>query len=140
MKESSTYIKGKINDLFEKFPTLKIRYEFRATISTHLIEVLPIEQFESDDDYISFEMAIENEFEELFGIKEEILFISSDSLNQIRDIHYSLGYDEVIEKVTYSFGYNELTEEISTALFNANSFQFSLENITHENTSYRLAA
>ena len=91
MKESISYIKNKITELSHQFPTLKIRYEYRSTIGTHLIEVLPIEEYESNHD-ILFEMNLENEFEELYGQKEDILFISSDSLNEIKDTQFKLGH------------------------------------------------
>lgn len=92
MKDSTRYLKGKIDQIFDRFSDLKIRYEFRSTISTHLIEILPLHAFESNHEYILFEMELENEFEELYGGKEDILFISSDSLNEIRKVDLSWGY------------------------------------------------
>lgn len=92
MKKSTKYLKEKIDQIIQRFPDLKIRYEFRSTISTHLIEILPQNAFQSNQEYILFEMELENEFEILFGIKEDILFISEDSLNEIRKVDMSWGY------------------------------------------------
>ena len=92
MKESITYLKGKIDQITDLFPHLKIRYEYRTTISTHFIEILPLEEFESNQEFILFEMELENEFETLYGKKEDIVFISTDSLNEIRTEDFSWGY------------------------------------------------
>lgn len=123
MKESIIFIKGKINELFVAFPNLKIRYEFRATIGTHLVEILPIEEYESNHDYILFEMGLENEFEALFGAKEDILFISTDSLIEIRDVQYSLGYIKPTISPIHLFNFTNLNDLVSA-----------------DNTSYALAA
>lgn len=128
MKESTVFIKNKINEMFGAFPTLKIRYEFRSGIATHLIEVLPITEFESNQDYILFEMELENQFESLFGKKEDILFVSSDSLNEIRDVQYSLGY--IVKE----------TIKIEEFILNAFSFPNFDNHITEDSTSYALAA
>jgi hypothetical protein len=120
MKESIIFIKGKINELFNEFPTLKIRYEFRATIGTHLIEILPVAEYEANHDYILFEMNLENEFESLYGAKEDILFISSDSLMEIRDVQFCLGYVKPTISLPHTFrfaGLNELASTDDTSYF-----------------------
>jgi hypothetical protein len=128
MKNSQKFIIEKLNNLYSSLIDVKIRYEFREYMSTHLIEILPLETFENNQDYILIEMEIQDEFECSFGENEEILFISSDSLNEIRDIHYSLGYN-IIEKI------------MPTVLFpHAFSFNEFDTIITEDNTSYALAA
>jgi hypothetical protein len=99
MNSSQEFIIQKLNELHFLFDTIKIRYEFRDYLNSHFIEILPLETFESNQDYISFEMQLECEFEEKFGLEEEILFISSESLNEIRNAQFSLGYD-IQEKFT----------------------------------------
>jgi hypothetical protein len=127
MKESTLFLTNKINDIAIQFPKLKIRYEFRSSISTHLIEIQPFEDFDSNQEYIKFEMAIEDEFEKLFGSKEDILFISSESLMQIRNVDLSWGYDSFIipnEQPYPNHLINSLFQELITA----------------DDTSYALAA
>lgn len=86
MKNNSvTFVKENINLVLEKFPHLKIRYEFRKSMSLHLIEILPLNDFEYNQEYILEEIKIEKQFEKLYGKNEEILFISSESLIQMKN-------------------------------------------------------
>lgn len=128
MNTSQEYIIQKLNEMHFLFNTIKIRYEYRDYLNTHFIEVLPFETFESNQDYISFEMQMESEFDEKFGLEEEILFISSDSLNEIRNTQFSLGYD-----IQEKFGVTALS--MHTFLLN----DFDL-NVNQDDTSYALAA
>jgi len=93
MNESKDFVIKKLNNLFETIKGVKIKYEYRDYLSAHFIEVMPLETFEDNNTYLLAEMAIQDEFEQLFGGIEEILFISSDSLNKIKDVQFSLGYD-----------------------------------------------
>lgn len=84
------FIKNSLIALKNKFPELKIRYEYRDYLSIHVIEVLPFDTFENNHDYLMAEMSIQDEFEALYGGQEEILFISTDSLNEIRNVYFEL--------------------------------------------------
>lgn len=129
MNESKDFLRGKLEELFKKFEGIKIRYEFRDYMSLHLIEILPLETFENNQDFVLEEIKIQDEFENFFGETEEILFVSSDSLNEIKSAHFKLGY--------------EVEEVVTTNLVNR---QFSFSNYLKEevqkvnNTSYALAA
>lgn len=93
MNNRQEYIISQLESLYSKFENLKIRYEFNKILNTHLIEILPLEAFESQE-YILEEMSITDDFEELFGFDEEILFISEDSLNKIQHPSFELGYNQ----------------------------------------------
>lgn len=95
MSKSTGFLVGKLKELFNTFNGIKIRYEFNGYMDLHLIEILPLETFESDNDFILQEIKIQDEFEKLFGKNEEILFISSDSLNKIENSEFSIGYNEL---------------------------------------------
>lgn len=90
MKDSQAFVIKKLNQLFETIDGIEIRYEYRDYLFTHIIEILPFHVFDSNQEYILFEMEFENEFEKLFRNKEDILFISADSLNEIKDVQFSL--------------------------------------------------
>lgn len=128
MNKAQQFIIEKLNDLYNSIEGIKIRYEYRDYLSTHIIEILPLNTFEFNDEYILFEMRIEDEFESIFGSDDDILFISSDSLNEIKDVQYSWGY--------ISF------EKIAIRKIKPHSFNFepTFNNVVVDNTSYALAA
>ncbi len=128
MNSSRDYIVQQLSELYKTFNGIKIRYEYRDYLATHLIEILPLDLFENNHDFILKEMQIQDEFEKLYGSTEEILFISSDSLNMIREEQNSWGHGSI-----------EITQATSI-LFN-HLFGSPLENkISDDNTSYALAA
>ena len=95
MSKSRDFLVGKLKELFNSFDGIKIRYEFDGQMDIHLVEVLPLATFENDNVFVLQEIQIQDEFEALFGENEEVLFISSDSLNKIEHSEFSLGYNEM---------------------------------------------
>lgn len=80
---STDFIIKKLKEIHNLFKSSNIRYEFDSFCKTHLIEITPLEFYNSEN-YINAEL----EFEDLFALKfpsEEIVFISDDSLNKIND-------------------------------------------------------
>ena len=93
MKTADKFLKDKLVELFNNMEGIKIRYEYEDYMNLHLVEILPLEAFENNEELILKEIKIQDEFEKLFGNKEELLFISSDSLNQITNSDFSLGHE-----------------------------------------------
>lgn len=93
MNQANNYIKEKLRGLHNRFFDMKIRYEFNEGLNIHLIEVLPLSLYEDNQEYILAEMELEEEFHSLFP-QEEILFVSTDSLNQVENPDYRLGYND----------------------------------------------
>jgi len=127
MNSSRDYIIKQLNELYKTFSGIKVRYEYRDYLNTHLIEILPLETFENNHNFISKEMEIQDEFERLYGCNEEILFISSDSLNEIREEQHSWGYksfDTIHASIVFNHLFGSLLED----------------KIVDDNTSYALAA
>lgn len=90
--KSIEFLRTKLNELYSKFSNIKIRYEYRTTTYSHLIEVIPLSFFEENEEYMNIEGQIENEFETSFP-NENIVFISEDSLTEISHPDFKLGYD-----------------------------------------------
>lgn len=103
MNEAKEYIIDQLNGLHTRFFDIKIRYEFNKGLNLHLIEVLPLSLYEDNQEYILAEMELEEEFHKLFP-QEEILFVSTDSLNQVEDPDYRLGYDDTFSYRIESIG------------------------------------
>lgn len=90
-------IKNKINHFFNKIDGVKLNYEKNIYTGTHIIEVLPLDVFNSDE-YIKAEIEFMEDIEAQF--KDEVfLFISSDSLTSIQNPIQI--YDERIKNILY---------------------------------------
>ena len=90
--KSIEFLETKLNELYAKFSDVKIRYEYRANTYSHLIEIIPLSFFEGNEEYISLEAKIEDEFEASFP-NENIVFISKGSLSEINNPEFTLGYE-----------------------------------------------
>lgn len=103
---SKEFLDKKLNNLAFKFDTIKIRYEYRESTNSHLIEVLPFGVFNNNDAYISEEVSIMDDFEENFPT-ENIVFISEDSLSEVRNTDKIYGYDKInIDVSCQGFDFN----------------------------------
>lgn len=91
--KSIEYLKNKLSTLFSEISGIKIRYEFKVSTNTHIIEVLPVTFFDSNEEYIKQELQIEEDFENRFP-EEDILFISKGSLSEIQRPNYTWGYED----------------------------------------------
>lgn len=89
------FLRVRLTELVSVFTNIKIRYEFRQCTQSHLIEVTPLDFYDNDEKYLIEEAAIEKEFENSFP-QESIVFISEDSLTEIKDAEFELGYCESI--------------------------------------------
>lgn len=123
MNPSKDFLKNKLEELFQKFDGVKIRYEFREYMNLHLIEVLPLETFEDNQSFILEEIEIQDEFESMYGDTEEILFISSDSLNEIKTVDFEFGYESIAVQVT-----KLISHSFSFSNFGAREFEKEHDN------------
>lgn len=94
MKQEVRYIQDKLHDLFVQINGVKLRYEYREISDTHIIEVLPSEVYNQNEDYLAFETSFENEFQLLFP-DQNIMFVSEDSLTEIKKPDIKLGHEVV---------------------------------------------
>lgn len=92
--KSKQYLLEKLQELSLNFKDIKIRYEHRLNTSSHLIEVIPLAIFQSNEEYMLAEANLEDEFENLFP-QEDIVFVSEDSLTEIKRPDLLLGYESV---------------------------------------------
>lgn len=98
---SKEFLIKELNRLYKEIKGIKIKYQFDEIINAHLVEVLPKDIFENNENYIKLENAIYSKFKRKFS-DEEILFISEDSLNKISQAEFQLGYEDeysIVEKV-----------------------------------------
>ncbi len=82
--ESRKFVEEQLRLIHERIKFVMIRYEFDDVFNYHIIEVTPLSYFESNKDYIDLEIGLTNLFENLYP-KEEIVFVSEDSLLQVNN-------------------------------------------------------
>lgn len=87
---SKDFIKDNLSRIWNSFPEVQFRYEFKTHTNTHVIEVTPVSFFEENQEYLNLESDFEYEFEQMFP-EEDILFISEGSLTEIKNVEYQLG-------------------------------------------------
>jgi hypothetical protein len=113
--KANDFIIEKLKQLAEKIKEIQIRYEFRNSTQSHLVEIIPLRIFEEDEAYMKEEAKLEAEFEQLYPT-EEIIFISEGSLTEIITEELELGYDKIRFKNETSDiefvieGYNDTVE------------------------------
>jgi hypothetical protein len=120
--DSINFLKEGLKELYHSLSYLEIKYEYRISISTHIIEVKPVHCYEKDNLYIQQQIALEDKFSELFPY-EEILFMSENVLIQIDEPILELGTSKVEVNAPQIIDLSINTELISinfdlTELFN----------------------
>jgi len=108
------FLTDKLKKMSLKFKDIKIRYEYRKSTMSHIVEVIPLLIFNNDEEYMRVEFELEEEFENLFP-DEDIVFVSEDSLTEIKNPDLLLGYESItfeVSEVSQSFVVNGFTEEV----------------------------
>ena len=112
---SQDFIIGKLRELSSKYAEVKIRYEYRTNTLSHIVEIIPLSFFEGNLEYLADEAELEDQFEQAFPL-ENIVFVSEDSLTEIRKADLELGYDGIFFVYPESlpefevYGYSEAIE------------------------------
>jgi len=103
--KSKEYLKTRLNEISNVFPELIFRYQFNENTETHIIEVKPLETYQTNDEYIKYEADLMFDFENEF-FPETILFVSEDSLTQITEPEFTIRKQIFVSsplKAKYSF-------------------------------------
>ena len=131
---SREYLKGELENLIKIFPQLKIKYQFDDFEKVHLIEVLPLCDFDNNEEYQNAEAEITFEFEKIF-YPETVLFISEESLTKVTKPEYELNYSKLD---------NYILEELiisSEEFVSQTNFNFKhMEDYSGDKYNYALAA
>jgi len=121
---SISFVKSKVDILVDSFPEIKCSYEHDVLSNTHIIEILPIHVYTSDDVYANKEIEIIDEFINNYP-DESICFISEESLISVES--------PIFEKKGLLFGINEQYDIKGwRTINNLNQFNIaSLSSITY---------
>src|SRR5690554_282667 len=123
MTNAKNFLRKRLNEIFVAIDNIEIAYEHRLTTNTHIIEVKPNSVFKESKAYADMEMALEEEFEQMFP-EEELLFISENSLTQLEQPEFKFSV-----KLKYALK-TKTSALIST----------SADKMIDEKVSYALAA
>jgi hypothetical protein len=116
-------IKEFLRETHEMFPSILFRCEFRSYNSTFVIEVMPLDMY-NNEDYETREFNFVKDFMERYP-DYSILFISENSLTEIKDPIFCVGYEWLPAYI------NKTQDNFSTEAFQP-GYQ--------SNTNYALAA
>ena len=86
---SKIYIQKKLIEIHSIIRNISIRYEYDLYSNMHVVEILPLNMYSENRDYIEREIELTKEFNEQFP-DEDILFISQKSLTKISNPEFSL--------------------------------------------------
>ena len=111
--KSKQYIYNKLKELHNQFPNLTIKYKHDPYTQMHIVDIMPLCEYENNKDFMRFETEIGYEFDNLF-FPESVMFISSNSLTQITNpelvmdpvISTSLKNDQLSETFDINFSIN----------------------------------
>lgn len=110
--EAKEFIYQELKKFVKHFPKTRIRYEYDDSAMVHVVEVLPNEVYNLDNDYIQWE----NNFWEQFVLKfpaENICFISDDDVIGIEN------HEFIFEGLEFA----PITSRETKNLFSTNVFQ-----------------
>lgn len=127
MKEAKAFLISNLKKIFLELENVEISYEFRASTSTHIVEVKPDSIYKTCEKYINREIELENSFYKFFP-NETLLFISEDSLTQIKSPELVLKY-----KMSYKIS-NLITPVLLDSILSKNQLSKAGQN------NYALAA
>jgi hypothetical protein len=95
--EEREFIIQELERLVEKFPQIRVRYEFNNLANANFIEISPEEIYERDEDFISWDLNFDSKFHELFGY-EGLCILPDDGFDAIDNAELTLCGAEYVEQ------------------------------------------
>jgi hypothetical protein len=87
--EKRIFLKDKLQAIYIKFPFLSIRYQYDKNDQTHMVEILPLAEFENNKEYQKEEAELTFDFDNLF-FPESLMFVSGNSLTKITETEFEI--------------------------------------------------
>jgi len=82
------FIMVELEKFIKQFPRAAVRYEHCKRSDVHFIEVVPVDMYDSDDNYIYWELETSEKFDDLFPF-EGICFATDDGIAGIKNAEYT---------------------------------------------------
>lgn len=80
--EAKKFIIKKLQELHTMFPMLSIKYKYDEYTLMHLVDIMPLIEYENNQEYIKFETDLSFEFDNMF-YPHSVMFVSADSLTKV---------------------------------------------------------
>jgi len=72
------FLQQQLKEISKSFPNVHIKYAFNSVIATHIVELLPLSEYQNNDALDDAWIPLSFQFRQQFP-EEEISFVSSDS-------------------------------------------------------------
>ena len=125
---SIEFVKSKMNELVNLFPTIKCAYEYESFNNTHTIEILPSGFYEHSQSFYKISSSIDIEFIDKFPF-EGLYFIDDKDLMPIKNIIYEVKGRDYNNNSIYTIAKSQ-TISIPT-LITIPDFLKNLDNISY---------
>jgi len=112
--KSKEYLRTKLNEVSNIFPELTFMYQFNGNTRTHIVEVKPLDDYQSNDSYAICEAELIYAFEKEF-FPETVLFVSEESLTQVTEPEFVIRKQIFVNaalKANYCFELNSEMEDL----------------------------
>ncbi|MCP9751392.1 hypothetical protein [Ferruginibacter sp. HRS2-29] len=103
------FLKNELNTLATSFPNVHIKYGYNNVIDTHIVELLPLIEYSSNQDLDKAWVPLSINFMEKFK-NEEIAFISSDSSLSLKHVIFEFNPKACTEENVLTELYQELAK------------------------------
>lgn len=94
--ESKRFLENKLRELQDRFKKLSIKYQYNPYSEVHIVEILPLVEYKTNEEYIQFESDLSFEFDNSF-FPESIMFVSEESLTRVDSPELTFEPSSIIE-------------------------------------------
>ncbi len=113
--DSINFLKISLEELSLKFPFVHFKYGYDSMIDTHLVELLPLSEYNNNEDLDSAWIPLSLKFIKTFD--EEIVFFSSNSELSIKNIIFEFNSSVSLEEKIINELFAPLSENLYTYVF-----------------------
>lgn len=114
MDEKIERIKAFLIEMNSKFDALKFKCGYGSSNHTFIIEVTPLSEFNTNEEYAKEEFNFATQFD-IDYLDYDIIFVSEDGVCKVEKVLFEIGYDSPIEfkinNTIFDFDYDEWVGE-----------------------------
>lgn len=138
--EIKEFIRARVQNIIASIPTLRASYEYLSDIDAHIIEIVPLQDFNQNEQYLTFEKDIYKEFASLY-LPSTLLFVSEDSINRVENPEWTIEGTKYGVMIQWSDKLNIAGFSIEQEYYKLSSANCSVQSCTvFGDNNYALAA
>ena len=116
---AAEYLKNELQTIAEQFPNVNIRYGYDNLIDTHIVELLPLIEYNTNEALDNAWIPLSIAFLEKYAT-EEIVFISSDSSLSLSTVIFEFNHKACSEENIIAELFSPIAEQLFTYDFPTN--------------------